>query len=114
MSRQAGGVAFCLVAYTPNNVGHSTRAVGLEATYLIGNLVASSISVMISPTTASLTPGQQQTFVANVSGFTMGVTWSASSVGKIDQTGQYTAVNPGTGTVTATSVEDPTKSARHR
>jgi hypothetical protein len=94
-----------------NNVGHSTKAVGLEATYLIGNLVATSISVTISPATASLTPGQQQTFVANASNSTMGVTWSATSVGKIDQTGQYTAVNPGTGTVTATSVEDPTKSA---
>jgi hypothetical protein len=94
-----------------NNVGHSTRAIGLEATYLIGNLVATSISVTISPATASLTPGQQQTFVASVSNSTMGVTWSATSVGKIDQTGQYTAVNPGTGTVTATSVEDPTKSA---
>lgn len=94
-----------------NNVGHSTRAVGLEATYLIGNLVASSISVTISPATASLNPGQQQTFIANVANSTMGVKWTATSVGTIDQTGQYTAVNPGTGTVTATSVEDPTKSA---
>jgi hypothetical protein len=94
-----------------NNVGHSTKAVGLEATYLIGNLGSTTISVTLSPTTASLTPGQQQTFVANVSNSTMGVTWSATSVGKIDQTGLYTAVNPGSGTVTATSVEDPTKSA---
>lgn len=94
-----------------NNVGHSTRAVGLEATYLIGNLASTTISLTLSPTTASLTPGQQQTFVASVSSSTMGVTWSATSVGKIDQTGLYTAVNPGSGTVTATSVEDPTKSA---
>jgi hypothetical protein len=94
-----------------NNVGHSTRAVGLEATYLIGNLVASSISVTISPTTASLNPGQQQSFTANVANSTMGVKWTATSVGTIDQNGNYTAVNPGTGTVTATSVEDATKSA---
>lgn len=94
-----------------NNVGHSTRAVGLEATYLIGNLVASSISVTISPSTASLNPGQQQSFTANVANSTMGVKWTATSVGTIDQNGNYTAVNPGTGTVTATSVEDPTKSA---
>jgi hypothetical protein len=94
-----------------NNVGHSTRAVGLEATYLIGNLVATAISVTVSPTTTSLTAGQTQTFMANVTGSTQGVTWSATSVGKIDQTGLYTAVTPGTGTVTATSVEDPTKSA---
>src|ERR1700675_971657 len=94
-----------------NNVGHSARAVGLEATYLIGTLVTTSIAVTISPATASLTPRQQQPLVANVSNSTMGVKWSATSVGTIDQTGQYTAVNPGTGTVTATSVEDPTKSA---
>jgi Cytochrome b5-like Heme/Steroid binding domain/Bacterial Ig-like domain (group 2) len=94
-----------------NNVGHSTKAIGLEATYLIGNLVSTTISVTISPTTTSLTAGQQQTFVANAANSTKGVTWSATSVGKIDPTGQYTAVTPGTGTVTATSVEDPTKSA---
>lgn len=78
---------------------------------IIGNLVSSAISVTISPTTASLAPGQLQTFVATVANSTKGVTWSATSVGKIDQTGAYTAVNPGTGTVTATSVEDTTKSA---
>ena len=94
-----------------NNVGHSSGAVSEEATYLIGNLVASTISVTITPTTASLTAGQTQTFVANVSGSTKGVTWSATSAGKIDQTGLFTAVSAGTGTVTATSVEDPTKSA---
>lgn len=94
-----------------NNVGHSANAVSLEKTYLVGNLVASAISVTISPTTTSLAPGQTQTFTANVLNSTKGVTWSATSVGKIDQTGLYTAVTAGTGTVTATSVEDPTKSA---
>jgi uncharacterized protein YjdB len=94
-----------------NGVNHSSSAVAEEATYLVGNLVASSISITISPTTASLTTGQQQTFVANVTGSTKGVTWTASSVGKIDASGLYTAVSAGTGTVTATSVEDTTKSA---
>src|SRR6202008_969576 len=93
-----------------NNVNHSAGAVAEEATYLVGNLVASTISVTISPTTATLAPGGTQTFVANVSGSSKGVTWSATSAGKIDQTGLYTAVSAGTGTVTATSVEDPTKS----
>ncbi|HEY6371583.1 MAG TPA: cytochrome b5 domain-containing protein [Candidatus Sulfotelmatobacter sp.] len=94
-----------------NGVNHSSSAVAEEATYLVGNLVASTIGVTISPTTASLTTGQQQTFVANVTGSTKGVTWAASSVGKIDASGLYTAVSAGTGTVTATSVEDTTKSA---
>jgi len=94
-----------------NAVGHSSGAVSEEATYLVGNLVASTISVAISPTTATVTAGQQQTFVANVTGSTLGVTWTATSVGKIDANGVYTAVSAGTGTVTATSVEDTTKSA---
>ncbi len=94
-----------------NGVNHSSGAVAEEATYLVGNLVASTISVAISPTTASLTAGQQQTFTATVTGSTKGVTWTATSVGKIDASGLYTAVSAGTGTVTATSVEDPTKKA---
>jgi len=94
-----------------NSVNHSSGAVSEEATYLIGNLVTSTITVGISPTTVSLTAGQQQTFVANVTGSTKGVTWTATSVGKVDASGVYTAVSAGTGTVTATSVEDTTKSA---
>lgn len=94
-----------------NAVGHSSSAVSMEATYLVGNLVATAISVSISPTTATVTAGQTQTFTATVSGSTKGVTWSSTSVGTIDQTGLFTAVSAGTGTVTATSVEDTTKSA---
>jgi uncharacterized protein YjdB len=94
-----------------NNVGHSSSAVTEEATYLVGNLVASSISVTVAPPTANLTVGQTQTFTATVSGSTKGVTWSSTSVGKIDANGLFTAVSAGTGTVTATSVEDTTKKA---
>lgn len=94
-----------------NGVGHSSGAVSQEATYLVGNLVASAISVTISPTTASLTAGQQQTFTATVAGSTQGVTWTSTSVGTINASGLFTAVSVGTGTVTATSVEDPTKKA---
>jgi len=94
-----------------NGVNHSSSAVSMEATYLIGNLVASAISVSISPTTATVTAGQTQTFTATVTGSTQGVKWSSTSVGTIDQTGLFTAVSAGTGTVTATSVEDTTKSA---
>lgn len=94
-----------------NSVNHSSSAVALEATYLVGNLVASAISVSVSPTSASLTVGQQQAFTATVTGSTKGVTWTSTSVGTIDQSGNFTAVTAGTGTVTATSVEDTTKSA---
>jgi len=94
-----------------NAIRHSSGAVAEEATYLVGNLVTSGISVAITPATVTLTAGQQQTFVANVTGSTQGVTWTATSVGKIDTNGVYTAVSAGTGTVTATSVQDTTKSA---
>jgi uncharacterized protein YjdB len=94
-----------------NNVSHSSHAVSLEATYLIGNLVASAISVSVSPTTATVTAGQTQSFTATVTGSTKGVTWTSTSVGTIDQNGLFTAVSAGTGTVTATSAEDTTKSA---
>lgn len=94
-----------------NGVGHSTKAIGLEPQYLIGSLVASAVSVTISPTTASLTTGQTQSFTANAANSTQGVTWSATSVGTVDANGLFTAVSAGTGTVTATSVEDKTKSA---
>lgn len=94
-----------------NAVGHSSSAVAEEATYLIGNLVASAISVSISPTTATVSTGQTQTFTATVTGSTQGVTWSSTSAGTIDQNGLFTAVSAGTGTVTATSKEDTSKSA---
>jgi uncharacterized protein YjdB len=94
-----------------NNVGHSSSAVAMEATYLIGNLVASAISVSVSPTTATVATGQTQSFTATVTGSTQGVTWTSTSAGTIDQNGLFTAVSAGTGTVTATSVEDTTKSA---
>jgi uncharacterized protein YjdB len=94
-----------------NAVGHSSSAVTMEATYLVGNLVASAISVTISPTTASVAVGSTQQFTGTASGSTKGVTWTSTSVGKVDSTGLFTGVTAGTGTVTATSVEDPTKSA---
>ena len=94
-----------------NNVRHSSSAVAMEATYLVGNLVASAISVSVSPTTATVATGQTQSFMATVTGSTKGVKWTSTSVGTIDQNGVFTGVSAGTGTVTATSVEDTTKSA---
>ena len=94
------------------SIPHSQTALTEQASYLIGNLVASAISVSISPTTATVTAGQTQTFTATVTGGTTnGVTWSSTSVGTIDQNGVFTAVSAGTGTVTVTSTEDTTKSA---
>jgi hypothetical protein len=84
---------------------------------------ATSISVTMSPTTASLTPQQTQQFNATVSGSSnTSVSWSVNgvaggntTVGKVSSTGLYTAPaavpSPSTVTVQATSNADTTKSA---
>jgi hypothetical protein len=76
---------------------------------------SAGVSVTISPSATSVSTGGSQTFVAAVSGTSnTGVTWSASA-GSISGTGNtatYTApANPGSYTVTATSVADTAKSA---
>jgi hypothetical protein len=81
-------------------------------------------SVSVSPTTANVLLGATQLFTATVQGtgaFNPNVTWSVSGIvggnstyGTITADGLYTAPvtvpNPSNATVTATSVQDPTKS----
>jgi uncharacterized protein YjdB len=72
------------------------------------------IVVEISPTSATLNPGATQQFTATVTNATdESVVWSETGNGSVSNTGLYTAgANGGTApTVTATSVEDNTKSA---
>jgi hypothetical protein len=73
---------------------------------------ASTVSVSVSPTSASLQIGQQEQFAATVIGSTnTAVTWTASG-GTVTSSGLYTAPSSaGTYTVTATSAADSTKSA---
>ena len=84
-----------------------------------------SVAVSVTPVSVSLSPGQKQQFTAVVTGtLNTAVTWSVkgmiagnSPVGTVTNTGLYTgpASLPGTlslkVTVTAKSVQDPTKSA---
>jgi hypothetical protein len=74
--------------------------------------VSSSVSVSVSPQTASLQPGEQTQFTAAVGGTTnTAVTWKTSG-GTVTSSGLYTAPSlNGTYTVTATSAADSTKSA---
>src|ERR1700676_3460700 len=83
------------------SVNHSSHAVALEATYLIGTLVAAP-----APISVTITPP--------VVGSTAGVAWtlSPSTLGTISASGLFTGVVAGQGTVTAASTQDPTKSAR--
>lgn len=75
------------------------------------------ITVTISPSSATLELGKQQTFSATVSGAKTdtGVDWSVqegSEGGSVDSSGNYTApVIPGTYHVVAASKEDPTRKA---
>lgn len=75
------------------------------------------IAVSISPTSATVAPGGTQTFSASVTNDSAnaGVTWSVATGGQGSvSAGVYTApagAIPGTDTVVATSVTDPTKSA---
>jgi phosphatidylinositol-3-phosphatase len=73
-----------------------------------------SVSVSISPTSASVLSGGTQQFTATVSNTNnTAVTWSATA-GSISASGLYTALAVTTNssaTVTATSVTDPSKSA---
>ena len=86
-------------------------------------IVAGGVAVALTPSTATVRCGDQQTFVATVTGaLDTSATWTVngvaggnSTVGAISATGIYTAPltlpTPNNVTVTATSVEDPTKSA---
>src|SRR5208282_804307 len=86
-------------------------------------IVAGNAAVTVAPPTVSLRCGSQQTFVPTVTGaLNTSVTWTVNSIaegnpaiGTINATGVYTAPQtlptPNIVTLTATSVEDPTKSA---
>lgn len=78
------------------------------------NSKPATLALSISPSTASVTTGGTQQFSASVTGTSnTGVNWLASGGGTISSTGVYTAgTNPGTYTVTATSLADGSTSAQ--
>jgi len=98
-----------------NNVGHSSGAVRLEASYLVGALVAASpdITVALAPANAATTVGGTLQFTPTVGNSTQGVGWTVApaNLGSISASGLFTATTAGGGTITATSLQDATKSA---
>jgi len=78
------------------------------------NSKPATLALSISPSTASITTGGTQQFSASITGTSSsGVNWLASGGGTISSTGLYTAgTNPGTYTVTATSLADGSTSAQ--
>ena len=79
-----------------------------------GDATKGKIKVSVSPTSAALSSGQKQQFTATVSGTSKtGVTWSATG-GWVNVNGLYSAPPANSQmniVITATSVEDPSKSA---
>jgi len=85
-------------------------------------VVQGGVAVVVTPAPATVRIGNQQAFTATVTGaLNTGVTWTVNgvaggntTVGTIGATGAYAAPltlpSPNTITVTATSVEDPTRS----
>jgi hypothetical protein len=75
--------------------------------------VFTAVTVRVTPDSVTLSPAQTRTFTATVEGLPAGadagVTWTALG-GQITQTGEFTAVNLGNFSVTATSKYDPSKS----
>ncbi|MBI4907523.1 MAG: hypothetical protein HY820_28110 [Acidobacteria bacterium] len=89
-----------------NSAGSATASATVTIT------TAPAVGVTITPTSASLLPTATRQFTATVTNASNTVvTWTATG-GTINSTGLYTAgATPGTYTATATSVQDPTKSA---
>ena len=110
----SGSVSITFTTQTSSGKGNNgpttTRTVNLSGTALTAS--GSTVSVTVSPSTASLQPSQQAQFTATVSGTSnTGVTWSASA-GALTSGGLYTAPSSaGSYTITATSMADSSKSA---
>lgn len=106
------------VSYDFEVIGVNRAGEGVPSTILTATptVEAPAISVSVAPGVTSAAPGAKISFIANVTNaLDTSVTWSALR-GTIGAGGVYTAPqNTGNGTITdtitATSVEDPTKSA---
>jgi hypothetical protein len=112
----AANQGIMLVNNNPGNIVNLISTTGTAKlrpvlTIVIGG--ATAVSVSLSPTTATLQPGQTKQFTATVTGNSnTAVTWTATG-GTISSAGLFTAGSTAGNSfsVTATSVADTTKSA---
>jgi hypothetical protein len=104
----AGGLATSVGTGTTSITATAAGTPGASATLT----VTAPVSVSVTPQTAATGTGQTVSFTANVTNGKSGVTWTASA-GTVDVNGIFvTPVGQSTTvTVTATSKDDPTKSA---
>jgi hypothetical protein len=105
-----------LVNNVPGDIDNPVSTVGTQGMRPKLTVVvatgAPAVNVTVTPLTATVQPGGQQTFAATVTGSSnTAVTWTATG-GTISGTGIYIAgATAGKYIVTATSAADPTKSA---
>jgi len=104
-------------------VGMGTATVSASMNSVTGTAsltVGPAVSITLSPASASVAIGQSQQFVASVANTTnTAVTWSVdgiaggnTTVGTVSSGGLYQSVGAGAHQISATSQEDPTKSAQ--
>jgi uncharacterized protein (DUF1800 family) len=117
----AAGTATSAQAGTQPITVHNP-APGASISASVNIVVQGGVAVMVTPATAMVRTGNQQALTAMVTGaLNLSVTWTVngvaggnSTIGTIAANGTYTAPltlpTPNTVTVTATSVEDPTRS----
>jgi uncharacterized protein (DUF1800 family) len=118
----AAGTAMSAQAGTQTITVHNP-APGASVSAGVNIVIEGNVVVMVAPATAMVRTGNQQVFTAMVTGaLNLSVTWTVngvasgnSTIGTIAANGTYTAPlilpTPNTVTVTATSVEDPTRSS---
>jgi IPT/TIG domain-containing protein len=117
----AAGTATIAQAGTQTITVHNPDP-GASVSAGVNIVVTGAVAVVVTPATAMVRTGNQQAFTATVTGaLNLSVTWTVngvaggnSTIGTIAANGTYTAPltlpTPNTVTVTATSVEDPTRS----
>ncbi len=108
-SLPAGQYVVTATSYDPGEIGAYQIS--------LGQAIATAITVVVSPSTATLQPGQTQQLTATLANTAnLAVSWQSSAPGiaSVNVNGQVRAVTAGSATITATSVADPLKSSTSR
>ncbi|MEO7358753.1 MAG: Ig-like domain-containing protein, partial [Gemmatimonadaceae bacterium] len=98
--------------YIINATTYDFNETGAYALTVAAIVTSTPVSVVAAPSTVALSAGGQQQLSATVSGSSnTNVTWTTSSSGTatVTTTGLVRGITPGTATVTARSVADPSK-----
>ncbi|MEO7997327.1 MAG: Ig-like domain-containing protein [Gemmatimonadaceae bacterium] len=110
-SRIAGN--FSVGQYIINTTTFNFNETGNFSLSVTAIVNATPVTISVAPTTVALISGAQQQLTASIGGSAnTAVTWTTTStaIATVDANGLVRAITPGTATVTARSVADPSKS----